>query len=70
MTKKPNHVVPTLSGAWSVKKLGSSKAVRNFDSREKAIQFGQELSKSEKNDFYVHKINGIVEKKISYKTHL
>ncbi|MDF5689314.1 DUF2188 domain-containing protein [Aquirufa aurantiipilula] len=68
MTKKSNHVVPTLSGGWSVKKLGTSKAIRNFDSQEKAIEYGQKLSQNQKTDFYIHKKNGIVQNKFSFST--
>ncbi|MFL0161542.1 DUF2188 domain-containing protein [Aquirufa salirivi] len=66
MAKKSNHVVPSLSGGWSVKKSGATKASRNFDRQEQAIQYGRRLSIHEKTEFYIHKKNGIIQNKNSY----
>jgi len=46
MAKKSNHVLPSSSG-WAVKKYGSSRASRTFVTKESAVIYGRELSKSE-----------------------
>lgn len=65
MAKKSNHVVPSSSG-WSVKKSGSIRASKTFATKEKAVAYGRELSKSEKTELYIHKSNGIIQNKNSY----
>lgn len=65
MAKKSNHVVPSSSG-WSVKKSGSERASKTFETKEKAVDYGRELSKTEKTELYIHKKNGMIQDKNSY----
>jgi hypothetical protein len=65
MAKKSNHVVPSSSG-WSVKKSGSVRASRTFDSKDKAVKYGRELSKNEKTELYIHNGNGMIQNRNSY----
>lgn len=65
MAKKSNHVVSSPSG-WSVKKSGSVKASKTFDTKDKAIEYGRELSKNEKTELYIHKSNGMIQDRDSY----
>ncbi len=65
MAKKSNHVVPSSSG-WSVKKSGSEKASKTFDTKEKAVDYGRDLSKSEKTELFIHKSNGMIQNLNSY----
>jgi hypothetical protein len=65
MSKKSNHVVPSSSG-WAVKKSGAERASRTFDTKEKAIAYGRELSKSEKSELYIHRSNGMIQNRNSY----
>lgn len=66
MERKSNHVVPSRSSGWSVKKLGASRASRNFKTQKEAIEYGRQLSKNEKTVLYIHKRNGIIQNKKSY----
>ena len=65
MTKKSNHVVPA-SSRWAVKKSGAEKASRLFDTKEKAVAYGRELSKNEKTELYIHKSNGMIQNRNSF----
>jgi hypothetical protein len=65
MAKKSNHVVPSSLG-WSVRKSGSQKASRIFDTKDKAVQYGRMLSKGEKTELYIHKSNGMIQDRNSY----
>lgn len=65
MAKKSNHVVPSTFG-WAVKNSGSERASKTFGTKEKAISYGRELSKTEKTELYIHKKNGMIENKNSY----
>lgn len=64
-TKKSNHVVPSKSG-WSVKKSGSSRASRSFDTKDRAVTYAKNLSRTEKTELYIHKKNGMIQNKNSY----
>lgn len=65
MAKRTNHVVPSSTG-WAVKKSGSSKASRIFSDKEKAVDYGRKLSKTERTELYIHKKNGMIQDKRSY----
>jgi len=63
MAKKSNHVVPSSAG-WVVIKYGANRASKIFETKEKAVEFGRELSKTEKTELYIHKKNGMIQEKI------
>jgi hypothetical protein len=63
MAHKSNHVVPSKSDRWSVKKSGSERASKNFDTKEEAVRYGRELSRNEKTELYIHKSNGMIQNK-------
>jgi hypothetical protein len=65
MAKKSNHVIPSSSG-WAVKKSGSERASKTFGTKEKAVEYGRELSKNEKTELYIHKTNGMIQDRNSY----
>lgn len=65
MAKKSNHVVPSSDG-WSVKKSGSTRASKTFDTKDKAIDYGRDLSINEKTELYIHKKNGMIQERNSY----
>ena len=66
MAKKSNHVVPSSSG-WAVRKSGASRASKILPTKEKAIQYGTKLSKSEKTELYIHKQNGMIQDRNSFR---
>lgn len=65
MAKKSNHVVPSSSG-WAVKKSGSVRASKTFETKESAVNYGRELSKNERTELYIHKKNGMIQNKNSF----
>ena len=65
MAKKSNHVVPSSAG-WAVKKSGAEKASKTFATKERAVVYGRELSKSEKTELFIHKSNGMIQNRNSY----
>lgn len=66
MTKKSQHVVKNPDGGWAVKKGGSTKATKVFDTQEKAIARGREIAKNQKAEFYIHGRDGRIREKDSY----
>lgn len=65
MPRKSNHVVPSSSG-WVVKKSGAERASKTFDTKEKAVVYGRELSKTERTELFIHKSNGMIQDRNSY----
>lgn len=66
MPDKSNHVIPSPTGGWSVKKGGAPRASRRFETKSDAISWGREVSEREKSELVIHKLDGTVERKDSY----
>ena len=64
--KRSNHVVPSSTG-WAVRKTGSYRATRNFSNKSEATSYAIELSKEEQTEVYIHKKDGTIEYKNSYR---
>lgn len=61
---KSQHVVPN-SGKWSVKKSGSSKASKTFNTKKEATAYGRSVAKNQNAELYIHKKDGRIESKVS-----
>lgn len=66
MAKTTQHVVKTASGGWALKKGGSSKATKIYQTQKEAISHGIEIAKSQKSEFYVHGEDGKILNKSSF----
>lgn len=66
MSRKSNHVVPSSSSRWAVKKSGSERASKTFDTKVEAVEYGIALSKNERTELYIHKTNGMIQNRNSY----
>ena len=66
MTRKSNHVVPSKTDGWAVKKYGAVQSSRNFGTKDEAVKYGRELSKHEGTELYIHKANGMIQDRNSY----
>ncbi|MBK6915591.1 MAG: DUF2188 domain-containing protein [Ignavibacteriales bacterium] len=60
------HVYRDVDGKWSVKKTGSSRAIKSFENRQDSIQFAKKLSKEEGDDLVIHSQNGRILSKDSF----
>lgn len=67
MNKKPpsQHVVKSSDG-WAVKKGGSTKATKVFETQKQAVAHGREIAKKQNAEFYVHGKDGKIREKDSY----
>jgi len=59
------HVVPT-DGNWAVKKVGSTRASRIFDTQKEAIQYGQRVARNSRSELFVHSLSGRIKSRQSY----
>ena len=67
MSKQSNHVVPSKEkGSWAVRKSGSTKSSKIFENQKEAIEYGRALSKKEKTELYIHRVDGRIREKRSY----
>lgn len=66
MGKKTQHVIPSPSGGWSVKRGGAEKASRNFDDKEKAIHYARKVSKNQSAELVIHRKDGTIANKDSH----
>jgi hypothetical protein len=67
MARKSNHIVPSSQKeGWAVKKSGSTRVSRSFDTKEKAIKYGRELSKKEHVELFIHRKDGTIQNRNSY----
>jgi len=65
MRRKSNHVIST-GKKWAVKKSGASRASKVFDLKQDAVGYGRDISKKEKTELYIHKMDGRIQDKNSY----
>lgn len=63
---KTQHVVKDSKGGWAVKKGGGEKASRHFDTQQDAIDWGRQVAKNQKAEFYIHGKDGKIRSKDSY----
>ena len=66
MTKKTQHVVPAPQGVWNVKKGGSEKATRHFETKTPAIDYAKQLSRKQGAELYIHNKDGRISNPNSY----
>lgn len=66
MSKKDQHVVPSTSGGWAVRRTGSERASKTFSTQAEAIKHARGVAKKEKSELYVHKKDGTIRERDSY----
>jgi hypothetical protein len=66
MAKKGQHVVPSTSGGWAVRKTGAERASKVFPTQQDAIKHARQVAKKEKSELYVHKKDGTIRERDSY----
>jgi hypothetical protein len=66
MTKKSNHVIPATKGGWSVKKSGSTRASKHFETKEDAVKYARKISRDSSSELYIHKKDGTIQERDSF----
>jgi len=68
MRRKKFHITSTMSGGWKIKEEGGSRAIKLFDTKEKAIRIGRKITKLQQpSQLIIHKKNGIIQTEYTYK---
>lgn len=65
MSKNTQHVVRH-PGGWALKKGGSNRATRVFETQAEAIDYGREVSRNQGAEFFIHGRNGQIRERDSY----
>ena len=61
MPRKTHHVVPDGDGGLNVKKGGGDRAIKNFDRKSDAVDYGRQVSKNQSSEFIIHKKDGTIQ---------
>ena len=65
MASKGQHVVPRDSG-WAVRRSGSEKATKIFDTQREAIAQGRKIAQNQRTELYIHGSDGRIRERDSY----
>lgn len=65
MGNKAQHVVPNGAG-WSVRKAGSSRATKTFDTEAEAITEGRKIARSQGTVLFIHGRDWRIRERASY----
>lgn len=66
MARKTHHVVPNPGGGWDFKKGGGERAIKHFEKKSTAVDFGREVSKNQSSEFIIHRKNGTIQRSDSH----
>lgn len=61
---KPLHVVPQPDG-WAVKRQGSSRALRLFNTQAEAIKAATKTARNSRSEVVIHGRSGVIRQKVS-----
>jgi hypothetical protein len=61
VAKVTHHVVPSLNGGWVVKKGGSLRATRHFETKSEALSWARKLSIQKGSLLVIHERDGTIE---------
>lgn len=61
MPRKTHHVVPNSGGGWDVKKGGGERAIKHFDNKHDAVDYGRDVSKNQESELVIHKKDGTIQ---------
>ena len=59
------HVVPN-NGQWQVKRQGSEKATKNFETQKQAIDYARSIAIKQQSELVIHGRDGRIRDKDSY----
>ncbi|GJI88877.1 DUF2188 domain-containing protein [Duganella hordei] len=64
--KRDQHVVPSSSGGWAVRRTGAERASKVFETQQEAVRHARTIAKKERSELYVHKKDGTIRARDSY----
>ena len=65
MPRKVQHVVPR-NGKWAVRKSGSYRVSRYFNTQSEAIEAARDIARRQRTELYIHGSDGRIRERNSY----
>ncbi len=65
MPKSTQHVVPR-DGKWAVRKAGSDRVTRTFETQREAVAAGRDIARSQGAELVIHGSDGLIRERRSY----
>jgi hypothetical protein len=65
MSGKGQHVVPR-DGSWAVRRSGSDKATRVFETQVEAVRAAREIARNQRTELYIHGRDGLIRERESF----
>jgi hypothetical protein len=65
MAGKTQHVVPR-DGKWAVRKAGSDRVTRVFETQREAVAAGRDIARNQGSELVIHGSDGLIRERRSY----
>ena len=65
-TEKEHYVVSNPEGGWDVIRGSALRALRHFDTKKEAVEYGQKVSRNQNTEFVIHHKNGKIQRTNSH----
>lgn len=65
MAGKGQHVVPR-NGQWAVRRSGSDKVTRIYDTQSEAIRAARDIARNQRTELYIHGRDGLIRERESF----
>lgn len=65
MAGKGQHVVPR-DGQWAVRRSGSDKVTRVFETQREAISAARDIARNQRTELYIHGRDGLIRERESF----
>ena len=66
MNRPNTHVIAALRGGWNVRKTGSRRAEKTFETKLEAVQYGRKVARARKTQLVIHREDGLVSERCMY----
>lgn len=60
-----HHVVPNENG-WGIKIDGGTKSIKNFETKQAAVDYAREISRNQGTELFIHGLDGKIQKRNSH----
>jgi hypothetical protein len=67
MSAKSNtHVIAAIGGGWSVRRTGSGRAEKTFDTKMEAVRYGRKVARERSTALVIHNRDGMISERNTY----
>lgn len=66
MARKTHHVVHSPNGGWGVRRGGTTRVARLFDTKKEAESFARKVSIDQGSELVIHRRDGTIQRKDSH----